>query len=130
MRTASLTAAAGLLLSPFCLGQTLQPLDPRISGQLQPPAGPDGPGYDMDWFTIDGGGALNMSGGAFSMSSTTGQPDAGLMSGGDFVLGGGFWFGVLPSTPCYANCDGSTSPPILNVNDFICFQSRFAQGCT
>jgi hypothetical protein len=30
----------------------------------------------------------------------------------------------------YANCDGSTAPPILNVNDFICFQQRFAAGCT
>jgi hypothetical protein len=29
----------------------------------------------------------------------------------------------------YANCDGSTSPPVLNVNDFICFQSQFAAGC-
>jgi hypothetical protein len=27
---------------------------------------------------------------------------------------------------CYANCDGSTNPPVLNVNDFICFQNRFA----
>lgn len=30
---------------------------------------------------------------------------------------------------CYANCDGSTTTPVLNVNDFICFQSRFAAGC-
>jgi len=30
--------------------------------------------------------------------------------------------------PCYANCDGSTTPPILNVNDFICFQNLFAAG--
>ena len=29
----------------------------------------------------------------------------------------------------YANCDASTSPPILNVNDFLCFQTKFAQGC-
>lgn len=29
----------------------------------------------------------------------------------------------------YANCDSSTIPPILNVNDFICFQNRYAQGC-
>ena len=29
----------------------------------------------------------------------------------------------------YANCDGSTTPPILNVNDFICFQTSFAAGC-
>jgi murein tripeptide amidase MpaA len=29
---------------------------------------------------------------------------------------------------CYANCDGSTVVPILNVNDFVCFQSQFAAG--
>lgn len=29
----------------------------------------------------------------------------------------------------YANCDGSTTPPVLNVNDFVCFQARFAAGC-
>jgi hypothetical protein len=29
----------------------------------------------------------------------------------------------------YANCDGSTLPPVLNVNDFICFQNRYASGC-
>jgi len=27
---------------------------------------------------------------------------------------------------CEANCDGSTTPPFLNVNDFICFQGKFA----
>ena len=34
------------------------------------------------------------------------------------------------STPCYANCDNSSSPPFLNINDFICFQSYFAQGAS
>jgi hypothetical protein len=28
--------------------------------------------------------------------------------------------------PCYPNCDRSTTPPTLNVNDFICFLNRFA----
>ncbi|MBL9031873.1 MAG: beta-propeller fold lactonase family protein [Phycisphaerae bacterium] len=28
-----------------------------------------------------------------------------------------------------ANCDGSTAPPALNVNDFICFSNQFAAGC-
>jgi len=30
--------------------------------------------------------------------------------------------------PCYANCDGSTVPPVLNVSDFICFQTKYAAG--
>jgi hypothetical protein len=29
----------------------------------------------------------------------------------------------------YANCDGSTTQPVLNVEDFVCFQQRFAAGC-
>jgi hypothetical protein len=37
-------------------------------------------------------------------------------------------FGFACNSACYANCDGSTSQPILNVNDFICFQSQFAAG--
>jgi hypothetical protein len=40
----------------------------------------------------------------------------------------GFSLVAAIGNPCYANCDGSTQPPILNVNDFICFQSRFASG--
>ena len=37
---------------------------------------------------------------------------------------------LTPATTavCYANCDGSSAAPILNVNDFICFQSKFAAG--
>jgi len=30
--------------------------------------------------------------------------------------------------PCYANCDGSSIAPILNVADFICFQTSYAAG--
>jgi hypothetical protein len=29
----------------------------------------------------------------------------------------------------YANCDNSTTPPVLNVLDFNCFLSRFTAGC-
>ncbi|MFN0131479.1 MAG: GC-type dockerin domain-anchored protein [Phycisphaerales bacterium] len=36
--------------------------------------------------------------------------------------------GLAGIPPCYANCDGSSSFPVLNINDFICFLNRFAQG--
>ncbi len=29
----------------------------------------------------------------------------------------------------YANCDGSTAAPTLSVNDFVCFLNRFSAGC-
>jgi hypothetical protein len=31
---------------------------------------------------------------------------------------------------CYANCDESTTPPVLNVLDFSCFLNKFAAGDT
>ena len=35
----------------------------------------------------------------------------------------------VPTSTCYANCDGSTAAPVLNVNDFTCFLNRYAAGC-
>lgn len=29
----------------------------------------------------------------------------------------------------YANCDGSTAPPVINIQDYLCFQAAFAAGC-
>jgi len=34
-----------------------------------------------------------------------------------------------PPPPCYANCDASTTVPILNVADFTCFLQQYASGC-
>ena len=47
--------------------------------------------YDLHWNTIDGGGTTNATGGPYVLSATIGQPDAGTLSGGTFVLSGGFW---------------------------------------
>jgi hypothetical protein len=30
----------------------------------------------------------------------------------------------------YANCDGSTTPPVLNAGDFVCFLQKFRAGCS
>jgi len=46
--------------------------------------------YSLDWYTIDGGGGTS-TGGVYQVSGTSGQPDAGQMSGGNFSLTGGFW---------------------------------------
>jgi PKD repeat protein len=47
--------------------------------------------YDLSWNTVDGGGATFMTGGNFTLGGTTGQPDAGPLTGANFVLNGGFW---------------------------------------
>ena len=35
-----------------------------------------------------------------------------------------------PSAECYANCDGSSATPALNVLDFNCFLNQFNSGGT
>jgi hypothetical protein len=57
------------------------------------PAAPQS-GYDLSWYTIDGGGATFSVGGSYSLGGTIGQPDAGSMGGGSYQLVGGFWGGV------------------------------------
>ena len=37
-------------------------------------------------------------------------------------------FRIEVASACYANCDGSTTAPVLNIADFVCFQQRFAAG--
>src|SRR5687767_11599446 len=49
--------------------------------------------FAIDWFSIDGGGGTS-SGGSYTLIGTIGQPDAGTLSGGDYVLEGGFLSGI------------------------------------
>jgi len=49
--------------------------------------------YTLDWWTVDGGGGTHRTVGEYTLSGTAGQPDAGVLSGGDYTLGGGFWGG-------------------------------------
>jgi hypothetical protein len=44
------------------------------------------------------------------------------------VVGTPYLAGVSACDRCYANCDGSTAAPVLNVLDFNCFLNRFAAG--
>jgi hypothetical protein len=50
-------------------------------------------GYDLSWWTVDGGGGTLGSEGGYSLSGTVGQPDAGALASNDYTLSGGFWAG-------------------------------------
>ena len=57
-----------------------------------------GGGYDLTWNTVDGGGAMNATGGVYTLGGTIGQPDAGAaLTGGGYTLVGGFWGGAGPA---------------------------------
>lgn len=61
-----------------------------------PAAGQSGGPYDLTWSNVGAGGSA--SGGAYTLSLTVGQPEAGAMSGGAYTLNGGFWGGG--GSPC------------------------------
>jgi hypothetical protein len=58
--------------------------------------------------------------------------DCSLYAGGRQIISGQIQSFVARSqgggTSCYANCDQSTTPPILNVEDFTCFINEFASA--
>ena len=62
------------------------------------PAQAAGP-YQIDWYTIDGGGGTS-TGGPYTLTGTIGQPDAHWCRGGPYELLGGFWPGG-PLPECY-----------------------------
>jgi hypothetical protein len=80
------------------------------------PAGAQsGGGYDLTRNTLDGGGATFSDGGGLRLGGTIGQADAGLLTGGAYMLGGGFWPLVLPpatATPSATpSASASATPP-------------------
>lgn len=51
-------------------------------------------GYDLSWWTVDGGGDTWSEGGGYALGGTIGQADAGALEGGGYSLVGGFWGGA------------------------------------
>jgi len=73
------------------------------------------PVFDIAWFTLDGGGGTS-SGGAFVLSGTIGQPDAGVLTAGSFELTGGYWGTQAAGVAGDCNGDG-----LIDLNDYACF---------
>jgi trimeric autotransporter adhesin len=110
--------------------------------------GPAGELYAAGDFSIAGGSPANRiarwngstwspMGGGLGLHVFSWVPAIKMLSSGELVAAGGFitssgqvsatlsTWGCGPNT-CYANCDGSTVAPVLNVGDFTCFLQRFA----
>ncbi len=93
------------ILRPFGRGEVTSPLRGMFllafallvvialttSQTIAPASAQSGGGYDLTWNSIDGGGGMFSMGGPYSLGSTIGQFDAGMMSGGSYTLNGGFW---------------------------------------
>jgi len=55
--------------------------------------------WQINWWTLDGGGRTSTNAGGLALSGTLGQPDAGVMTGGTLRLVGGFWGPFAANVP-------------------------------
>ena len=81
---------------------------------------------EVSWFTVDGGGHMSSTGGAFELAGTIGQPEASSfnqpIAGGAFTLVGGFW----PAATFVCGCAGDlTGDSLINGADVQKFVDCF-----
>ena len=90
-------------------------LVPAVLMGLGLSVGAGNPIFEITRSTIDGGGVMRSTGGGFECSATMGQPDAAFLTGANFELTSGFWFGIAP-----ADCDENGR---VNLLDHSAFES-------
>jgi hypothetical protein len=79
------------------------------------------------WINIEGTGGWSIS----QASGGSGSHVNFFVGLAMFLVGpGNPAFTLIGPSACYANCDGSTTAPVLNVLDFSCFLNKFASGDT
>jgi hypothetical protein len=75
---------------------------------------------ELDWWTIDGGGAMFTTGGSFELSGTIGQADAGMtMTGGDIEVVGGFWPAGIEEAFCFGDFDGDNDVDLADLANLL-----------
>lgn len=75
--------------------------------------------HEVEWFSIDGGGHMQSSGGEFSLAGTIGQPDAvrALYTSQGGRLRGGFW--TVPPDFCFGDTDSDGDVDFDDLNQLL-----------
>ena len=76
--------------------------------------------FSLAWSTQDVGGGV-LTGDGYEVMGTVGQPDAGILTDGEFRLEGGFWVGP-PATGrvrCPADFNGDDFLDFFDYDDFV-----------
>jgi hypothetical protein len=122
--TPEIRALAVLPNGELVVGGLFDTIDGRVAGGI---ARRVGDSWEPFGSGVGGGNASQHA----SVDALSLDPAGDLWIGGYFLTAGDQvspYLARLHLPSCYANCDGSTVPPILNVLDFNCFLNRFAAG--
>lgn len=63
--------------------------------------------YEIDWYSINGGGTVNATSPSYQMGASIGQSVAGSASSPSYQMGIGFWYGAGSSGGCACDCHGN-----------------------
>ena len=61
--------------------------------------------YQLNWLSINGGGAINASSSSYQLGLSVGQSVAGFASSSSYQMGIGFWYGAGAPTCAFAKGD-------------------------
>lgn len=90
-------------------------------------------GLTIDWHSIDGGGAMQNTGGDFVLSGTialhASNDPATPMAGGDFRLVGGFWAVAVPTCGCLSDVNRDGNRDGLDVQGFVDCLAAVGSDC-
>ncbi len=101
---------------------------PAAQPENVPPTQPVGSGpsnaassaaFQLNWLSINGGGAINATSTTYKLGLSVGQSVAGACSSATFKMGIGFWYGAGSAPACAAakgDLDGST---LLDATDVV-----------
>lgn len=77
--------------------------------------------YEIDWYSINGGGTVNATSPSYRLGASIGQSVAGSASSPSYQMGIGFWYGAGGSASCTCPCasDPQCDGIISNVQDVV-----------
>jgi len=101
------TPAVETLLPESELDLTITP-NPEFLAQ--PEAAASAATYEIDWYSINGGGTVNASSANYKMGASIGQSVAGAASSASYNMGIGFWYGAGSSGNCACDCHADPAP--------------------
>lgn len=82
---------------------------PRVP-VTQPEAAASAATYEIDWYSVNGGGTVNATSTNYRMGASIGQSVAGAASSASYNMGIGFWYGAGSSGGCACDCHADPAP--------------------
>jgi hypothetical protein len=115
------------------LAPTAKPEEVLPEPQVQAPATQSSPAaYQLNWYSINGGGATSASSANYKMGLSVGQPVAGAASGTNYEVGIGFWYGAAAGAGCpiVVSGDVNLSGTVTSADIIVLVNFVFKGGAT